>query len=211
PKEHRYYHYIGKIEKEIQRIAKIVRHMLDLYKPGHSDLNEFRASEALQDVVALLKTDARNDKVQIVLDVQNATTRVRLPENTLRQIMYNLILNAIEASPPDGVVRIAATVSENCLQVTVSDQGPGIPEAIRTRIFEPFFTTKGASDKSGLGFGLTICKSLVESMNGTLELTSRCGQGAVFKISLPINASTAGQEEERGFSASRGRFTRPST
>ncbi len=192
PKEHRYYHYVGKIEKEIQRIAKIVRHMLDLHKPGHADLNEFRVSEALQDVVALLKTDARNDKAQIVFDVQNATTRVKLPENTLRQIMYNLILNAIEASPPHGVVRVAAIVAENCLHVTVSDQGPGIPEAIHTRIFEPFFTTKRFSDKSGLGFGLTICKSLVESMNGTLELTSRFGEGAVFKISLPINASTSG-------------------
>lgn len=188
--EHRYYHYVGKIEKEIQRIAQIVRHMLDLYKPGQIALHKFQVSEAITDVVALLKTSSRTDKVKITLDLQNAATMVNLPENMLRQILYNLILNAIEASPPEGVVRVAAAVGKECLTITVADQGQGIPEELQTQIFAPFFTTKEGANNNSIGAGLSICKNLVDAMQGTLELTTQPGKGTEFKIALPLNGTS---------------------
>jgi PAS domain S-box-containing protein len=187
PAEHRHHHYICKIEKEIARIARIVRHMLDLYKPGHLALNKFRASEAIAEVAALIKTDPRAENLKIELDVRNATATVALPENMLRQILYNLILNAIEASPPNGLVHVTAAVKEDCLAIAVADQGQGIPEELRAQIFEPFFTTKKAANNGGAGLGLAICKNLVAAMKGTLELTSQPGKGTEFKISLPLN------------------------
>ncbi len=114
----------------------------------------------------------------------------------LRQILYNLILNAIEASPPNGLVHVKAAVEEDRMTIAVADQGCGIPEELRAQIFEPFFTTKEAPNKSGVGLGLSICKNLVDAMNGTLELTSQPGKGTEFRISLPLNGKPDADEPQ---------------
>jgi signal transduction histidine kinase len=190
--EHRYYHYVGKIEKEIERIAQIVRQMLDLYKPDTKSLQEFRADQIIGDVVTLLKPHMRENKIKFDLDLRQARETVALPENMLRQILYNLILNAVEASQQGGLIRITAKITDHCLHVAVSDCGEGIPEEIQSRIFEPFFTTKSNSAMGGMGLGLSICKSLVEATNGALEFTSRPGKGTEFRVSLPLQEKTNG-------------------
>jgi signal transduction histidine kinase len=110
---------------------------------------------------------------------------VRLPENRLRQILYNLIQNAIDASPQGGSVRIGAVIDQQCLTITVSDQG-GIPEEARPHIFEPFFTTKSDLATGGLGLGLSVCKSLVEAMDGSIAFESEPGKGTEFRVILPL-------------------------
>jgi signal transduction histidine kinase len=107
----------------------------------------------------------------------------------LRQVLYNVIQNAIEASPASGVVKVAATVAGNAIDISIADQGSGISEEARDRIFEPFFTTKSKLSTGGLGLGLSVSKSLVESMGGTLAFETQIGAGTVFKITLPLDAN----------------------
>jgi PAS domain S-box-containing protein len=189
PQEHRHHHYVGKIEKEIGRIARIVRQMLDLYKPDTELPKEFRIDETIQDLVTLLKPDLSERKLDFTLDLEQAREKTTLPEDMLRQILYNLILNAIEASPDAGIIRITAAITGNRLQIAVADQGEGIPAEIGARIFEPFFTTKRTSTNRGAGLGLSVCKTLVETMAGEIAFTSEPGKGTAFRISLPLNGA----------------------
>lgn len=71
--------------------------------------------------------------------------------------------------------------------ITVADQGEGIPEEIRAHIFEPFFTTKGELPQGGVGLGLAFCKSLIETMNGTITFDSKLGEGSEFRVVFPLN------------------------
>ncbi|MCD6333974.1 MAG: hypothetical protein J7M27_01405 [Candidatus Latescibacteria bacterium] len=182
-----YYEYVGRIEKEIDRIARIVRQMFDLYRPDREESREFPVDEAIRDVVALLEASRREYKATLEVDTGDASALVVMPEALLRQILYNVLQNAIEASPPGGVVRIAVALAEDVLTLTISDRGSGIPEEVGHRIFEPFFTTKSGLTTGGLGLGLSVSKNIVESLGGSLDFESAAGQGTVFNITLPFN------------------------
>jgi PAS domain S-box-containing protein len=190
PQEHRHHHYVGKIEKEIARIARIVRQMLDLYKPDTELPKEFRVDETIQDLITLMKPELWERKIEFDLDLEQAREKITLPEDMLRQILYNLVLNAIEASPQNGVIRITAGAAANRLHIAVADQGEGIPNEFGARIFEPFFTTKKTSTAGGAGLGLSVCKTLIETMAGEIAFTSRPGKGTEFRISLPLNGAS---------------------
>ena len=102
--------------------------------------------------------------------------------------MYNVIQNAIEASPKNETVKVNSKVSNDVLRISVSDRGEGIGEEIRSRIFEPFFTTKADTPRAGLGLGLSISKGMAEAMGGTIEFRSNVGKGTVFEVALPLGS-----------------------
>ncbi|MCK6562857.1 PAS domain S-box protein [bacterium] len=186
PPEHRHFHYVAKADKEIDRIADIVRQMLALYRPGQEARTEFDCNHTLQEVVALMRLLSKQRRVDIALETQCEAGTLRLPENHIRQIMYNLLQNAVEASPPGETVQVRAKLHAGRLVITVSDRGSGITATVAEQVFEPFFTTKGDSSSSGMGLGLSICKSLVDSLQGSITFNSTPGQGAVFTVELPV-------------------------
>jgi PAS domain S-box-containing protein len=186
PSDHQYFKYVSRIEREIERIARIVRQMFDLYKPEQGLWHEFPIEEAIRDIVALLEPSRREKGATIEVDTNNSPPTVTMPEGPLRQVLFNLIQNAIEASPSGGLVKIDALTKGKTLTITVSDQGNGIPEELRTRIFEPFFTTKSDLVNGGVGLGLSVSKSIVETLKGSLTFESEIGKGTVFRISLPV-------------------------
>jgi signal transduction histidine kinase len=134
----------------------------------------------------VLKPKAAERRSLVEQDLQRAQALVTLPENMLRQILHNVILNAIEASPEGARVRIQAETQAEHLLVTVVDDGHGIPDEIKLRIFEPFFTTKSKSTTGGMGLGLSICKSLIEVLHGTIEFDSKAGEGTTCRIAIRI-------------------------
>ena len=99
-------------------------------------------------------------------------------------MLFNLVQNAMEASPREGIIRLGARGGSEDVVITIEDQGSGIPPQLSARIFESGFTTKRGAGTRGLGLGLSTCKSLVESMKGALEFTSG-GEGTVFTVRLP--------------------------
>jgi PAS domain S-box-containing protein len=189
PSTHQHYEYVGRIEREIDRIARIIRQMFDLYRQEQDEVSRFRADDAIHDVIALLEPSFREHSVTCEGDVEKAAIVVALPEGLLRQVLYNIIQNAIEASPAGGVVKVVAIVTDDVMNISIADQGSGISEEARSRIFEPFFTTKSKLTTGGLGLGLSVSKSLVESMRGTLAFETKTGAGTVFRIVLPLGAN----------------------
>jgi signal transduction histidine kinase len=107
---------------------------------------------------------------------------VRIAGDSLRQILLNLALNAIEAAPEGGHVRIAAAQQGDGVEIALEDDGPGVPEALRARVFEPFFSTKA---KPG-GLGLAITRRLVEDAGGSIEVEDRAPTGSRFRVRLPV-------------------------
>jgi signal transduction histidine kinase len=185
PINHPHVQYVSRIDKEIDRIAVIIQQMFDLYRPEQEAPRTFRFDVALQDIVALLEPSCRQHGVQITLKMQPSVVVASLPEGEVRQVFFNLLVNAIEASPQGGNVEVQVESHEEHVKIEVTDQGKGIPQAIQSQVFEPFFTTKDGTLRRGLGLGLSISKSLVEAMNGRIEFRSRPEAGMIFQVLLP--------------------------
>ncbi len=191
PVAHQYFPYVGRIEKEIDRIVNIVQQMFKLYRQEHEAAHEFRLDESIRDIITLIETTRRVHEVELELEVSNAVSEVYLPEGALRQVLYNLIQNAIEASPRHGRVKVAAEINDDQLHMSVQNQGHGISEEVRSRLFEPFFTTKKDLSRGGFGLGLSVSKSLVEAMGGSLDFESGIAHGTEFRVTLPRIVSTS--------------------
>ncbi len=185
PQDHRYYEYVGRIETEINRVARIVRQMFDIYRPEQEIKKEFSVDKTLYEVVALLEAAWRGNNITIEIDSKPIT--MEMPEGLLRQVLYNILVNAIEASPQGGVVKIMTEVDNEILTLSISDQGVGIPLEVQPRIFEPFFTSKDGSRK-GLGLGLAVSKDIVEKLGGHIDFESEPGKGTLFRIILPLKS-----------------------
>ena len=185
PQDHPYYEYVGRIDNEINRIARIVRQMFDVYRPEQEIKKEFSVDKTLYEVVALLEAAWRENNITIEIDSKPIT--MEMPEGLLRQVLYNILVNAIEASPQGGVVKIMTEVNNEILTLSISDQGVGIPLEVQPRIFEPFFTSKHGSQK-GLGLGLSVSKDIVEKLGGHIDFESEPGKGTLFRIILPLKS-----------------------
>ncbi|HKO91226.1 MAG TPA: PAS domain-containing protein [Polyangiaceae bacterium] len=128
------------------------------------------------------------DSVQLVLVLGASVPTVCVDPSLIEQALINLVINARDAMPQGGTV----TLSTRCLaeppmvEIAVSDDGPGMPDELKSRIFEPFFTTKG---DRGTGLGLSTALATVEQHGGSLEVDSERGRGSCFRLSLPADAS----------------------
>jgi hypothetical protein len=187
PEDHPDRSYLARIEREIDRVARIVRQMFEIHRPEPEAGRRFVVDEVVHDVVALLQHRFREHDVAIALDVPEPEVVAVLPEGHIRQILFNLVENAIHASPRGGVVTISLTMDGDTLMLSVADQGEGIPVDIRSQIFEPFFSTKS---ERGLGLGLSISRGLVETLGGSLSFETTLGVGTVFRMTCPRNLET---------------------
>jgi PAS domain S-box-containing protein len=207
PEIHPYFPYVGMIEKEIARLAAIVREMYGIFRPDGERPAEFDLSRAVREVAALLDGLRLKARVTVCVESEPDPLTVVLHETSLRQVLFNLLQNAIEASPAGGTVRVAAHAGDDTVELRVTDDGPGVPEAVRSRIFEPFFTTKSASEATGLGLGLSICANLVLAMQGEISLAPGSpGTGATVRVRLPLRLERkeSGTDDGRGTDPSRG-------
>jgi PAS domain S-box-containing protein len=191
PADHPHFRYVDRIEKELERIARIVRQMFELYRPERQEPDIINPAEAIRDVIALLEGNFRACQVTMDLDVAGAERLVVMHEDSLKQVLFNLLQNAIEASPESGHIRLTAAVEDDRLHLSVIDQGPGIPAEAQPHIFEPFFTTKGLLATGGLGLGLSITRSLVESSGGTIEYLTDPSGGTTFTVTLPVQSENS--------------------
>ena len=189
PESHRHHRLAEVIEREIDRIGRIVRQMFELSRPGRRANPAVHVQEALEDVVVMLTPIAKQREVHIEPHADASLTGKVISCDGLRQVVYNLLNNAIEMLPSGGTVKLTACVVSGKLWITVADNGPGIRPDLHSRIFEPFFTTKENTDSGGLGLGLPICKAIVESAGGVIEFCSADGKGSTFCVILPIGAS----------------------
>lgn len=165
------------IRKNSEYINKIVSDLQDYSKPLSSHIEKTQLEETIKD--AIKERVTTNIKTNINIE-ENAKTAVIEP-TYMKRILGNLVLNAVQAMPNGGTLTIHAFQEEDSLVVTVEDTGEGIPESIKESMFKPLFTTKS----KGQGFGLAVCKRLVEALGGTITFQSTTGKGTKFTIRLP--------------------------
>ena len=188
PGDHPHFRYVGAIDREIGRIAAVTRQLYETYRPETDQTGETSVRTVLGDAVAFLEQVNRASRVRVELQLDGLPTVIGLPSSMLRQIAYNLVQNAIEASPPDSVVTIAAGLDEGRLGLRVRDHGPGVPPELRERIFEPFFSTKDRRIRtSGMGLGLALVRRTVAAAGGTIMVQDAAGGGSEFVISIPLH------------------------
>lgn len=173
------------IDKEIERMAQVLRQMTQLYRPGLSLASTFDALEVVRQLATLLSGESTSRGVQIDIRSMIHSCDVHVPEIEFRQILHNLLLNAIEASPVGGIVTVSiAEVSSKSFTITVRDMGSGISPAIHAKIFEPFFSTKNSPNRPGSGLGLAISKSLASAIGVGLEYLPHESPGAAFCVTI---------------------------
>jgi signal transduction histidine kinase len=169
------------VRDEIRRLDQTLQDFLLFSRPRELVRRPVPLEALLRKVAELLSGDAEARLVQLVVEVQPGTPAAAGDEGILRQVLLNLILNALDVSPRGGRVYLRGRAVENGVELVVADQGPGISAEVRNRLFEPFFTTK----PNGTGLGLAIVHSLVDQHGGRVWVSRGDTGGAAFHIHLP--------------------------
>jgi two-component system, NtrC family, sensor kinase len=170
------------VQRETERCTAIVRNLLEFARQRPLALKEVDASTVLEEALSLISHQAKLHGVTIEREI-SALPRLQADYGQLRQAFVNIILNACEAMPQGGTVRITgAPVDRGAfVEVAITDSGAGIPPDKLAKIFDPFFTTK----EKGTGLGLSVVYGIVERHGGTIVATSEVGKGTTFLIRLP--------------------------
>ena len=146
---------------------------------------------SIGDAIALLTQVNRPSQVTIRSELDRLPTEVAIPESVLRQSVYNLVQNAVEASPPGGTVTVRAEAQNGTFELRVRDQGDGIPETIRPVLFQPFVSTKGREvTTSGMGIGLSLVHRSVQAVGGSIEIIDPPDGGTEFVVRMPITGKS---------------------
>ncbi len=194
--------------KEVERIRGLVRQLLTYSKCPGDAVATFEAVDlnALLGQMALLLTpQARAAGVSIDVRQDASLGSIYVDQERMKQVVLNLMLNAIQAMPSGGTLTIAilATTARSTphVELRVSDTGVGIPEENLEQLFTPFFTTKG---HEGSGLGLLTCHQVVDEHRGTISVESVVGRGTTFVVSLPLDPRTADRRDSDRRSGPRG-------
>lgn len=182
---HEHFELIGLIDQEIERISGITHQMYQLYKRAPQQPCEFTIAQTVHEVIYMLTSTANKRQIRLSFDSPGDPLRVTLVEGEVKQILYNLIRNAIQASPMGEEVAVRIGQNSREIIVRIEDRGPGIRDEILPRIFDPFFSTKQADSQAGMGLGLSVSRSLIEAMGGHIKVSSKSGHGSIFSAVFP--------------------------
>ena len=171
------------IEEEIDRLNKIVVDFLFAVRPIKFQFRMLNINTIITSIVDTFQDEFEKYNIQIKKALDESLPPLQGDERFLRQAIINIIVNSKHAMLKDGgVLSISTSKEENMVVVLISDSGDGIPHEILNKIFEPYFTTKD----SGTGLGLTMTYKVIKEHGGDIHVYSDLGNGASFKISLPI-------------------------
>ena len=140
------------------------------------------------EVLALLAPQARENEIRFLCDVPDDLV-VSCPEEGLRQVLLNLLTNGLQASPVGGLITVLGRRAEKWVEITVTDNGPGLAPEMRAVLFEPFRTSKAR----GAGLGLSVCKKIVEGCGGSIEVKNGPDGGAECRVHLPVTVLQNGE------------------
>ena len=170
------------INKESQRLNRLLTDFLDFARPRPPKYQTVEVDSLLNSVIQLAAHGIGRDAVTLRKDVASHLPPVEGDPELLKQMLLNLIINAIQAMPDGGEVVVSATLREGQILIRVRDQGCGIAPESRDRIFDPFFTTK----EGGTGLGLPVAHQIVEQHGGILTAEANPGSGMTFSALLPL-------------------------
>lgn len=172
------------VNAHIDRIARIVRSLGDFARISTHEKPLSNVAEIIDRTLNLVRYDKRFNNIQFRTDVGEVPL-LRINPDKIQQVFLNIILNALDAMPGGGELRIGAHRVGGEVVITFGDTGTGIDEGMLDRIFDPFFTSKPLG--KGTGLGLSICYGIIREHNGTIEAQSEEGAGTTFVITLPVD------------------------
>lgn len=187
--------FVQIIMKEVQRLEKILGRLIDFTKRDSVTLNRVSPNEIIEYVVRINEELVRQKRIDLKLDLDADIGEVSLDADRFQQVVRNLISNAVEASPEDGIVKIQTSIftpsdkvhesgeltAKSYFELKIRNSGISIPEEVLDRVFDPFFTTKSY----GTGLGLTLAKKIVEDHDGSISVKSD-DDGTIFTVWMPI-------------------------
>jgi two-component system, NtrC family, sensor kinase len=175
------------IESETRRCGEIVRNLLTFARVTPMNVTEVDVNGIIKQCIKLIEHKLQLGNINTDLQLAENLPPVRGDMGQVEQLLLALIMNAIEAMPHEGNLRIVtAAAEEGDVVITVEDDGVGIPPELLPRLFDPFVTTK--EDGKGTGLGLAICRSIIDRHRGKIEVKSEVGRGTAFTIRLPAAA-----------------------
>ncbi len=177
------------LERNVRRgdqLRRLCNNILSTSGNGERRIETVQVRPLVEELIEVSGRDWAKDKIATHIEIEPGIA-VRADAGHLQQVLLNLLINARHALRPNGgKLTVEANAQDHRVTISVTDNGPGIPEDDLPRIFDPFFSTKTEDAQSGsAGLGLHISRNLVTQMQGTLEVESTLGQGATFKIDLP--------------------------
>jgi signal transduction histidine kinase len=179
--------YAERISQAVHAMDRLLANLLMYTKPARSSRAWCEAEPMILDALSLAAHAIARTPVDVRIDLDPGIPAIWCHEGQMKQVMLNLIINAAQAMPTGGILMLSLdrdqtqSLGDSAIRLTVSDSGPGIDPAHRSRLFDPFFTTKD----EGTGLGLAIVHSIVEAHHGRVDVDSVAGHGASFAIVLP--------------------------
>lgn len=177
--------FFGLIGDEVTRIDRLTEQLLELASPRAYDAHEIELHPVIRMGLELVTSKAAGKRIDVRTDLQASPDRVLADTAALKQVLLNLLLNAIQAvelQTGERWVMVASRRVSGGVEISVEDSGPGIAPEIRSRLFQPFQSTKS----SGFGLGLAVCSDIVARLGGTISVDPvEAGRGARFRVVLP--------------------------
>jgi two-component system, NtrC family, sensor histidine kinase HydH len=168
------------VEREVRRVERSLQTFLDFARPPRPSKAPTDLNTVVAETLELIRTRAAQQSVTIWFEAVSVT--VDADGDQIRQVLLNLLLNALDAMPGGGAITVAVRTELSAAVIQVTDNGPGIAASIRPRLFEPFASTKD----TGLGLGLSICRRIVEDHGGSIDVASPVAGGTTFIVRLPV-------------------------
>jgi len=173
--------YAQIITEETARLERIIHDLLDFIRPQKMMRKNMPPDSVVQEAVRKMRPTVESKDVDLDLDLQAGDTEVKIHPGEIQQVLQNLVLNAIQAQPGGGRIRITSRTLEGGVLIQVADEGPGVATDVADKMFSPFYTTKSA----GSGLGLTICAQIIKAHGGVLRGENLSEGGACFSFILP--------------------------
>jgi two-component system, NtrC family, sensor kinase len=186
--------YVTTILEESERIRRIVQDLLDFSRTKERDFKISDINDVIRSFLKLVQNMLDVSGIKTELDLQDKLPSVFIDENKIREVLVNLVTNAIHAMSPGDSVFLRTNLAEekNHIIIEIEDTGKGIPPEFLEHIFDPFFSTKGTE---GTGLGLSISYGIIKKHKGSIEVKSKVGVGTTFTIELPVHRTKEGKNE----------------
>jgi len=197
--------FLSIILEEVKRLERIVNEILEFVHPVSPRFAYVDLNEVIEQTFNMMAGEIDENRYIITKDYQEDLPPVWMDADQIRQVLMNLLRNAIHAMDEGGMLSVITTGTNENVKIHISDTGEGIPEENKDKLFTAFFTTKS----TGSGLGLTVSSQLIKNHGGTIEVESQEGEGSTFIITLPLRRQEERHEKENSGSGRREESAHP--
>jgi signal transduction histidine kinase len=186
--------YISEIKMAGDHLLALINDVLDISRIEQGKVKPVMelvpVYELINESLSLLEPDAIDHQVNLINAVPDDMPDINTDKKMFKQILINVVANAIKYNNAGGSVTITGKSDDGYLTLDIKDTGQGIPESMHGLLFQPFARLKRDAAIEGVGLGLSVVKSLIDILKGTISLESKLGKGSRFRIRLPLNVAS---------------------